>query len=131
MSRALIVIQGDTDRQTVSNWALKAKQFTRVEFKAPKRTLPQNDRMWAMCTDIAKQKTHYGMKLTPDDWKLLFLDALNTEVRAVPSLNGRGFVNLGRSSDLGVEEMTDLIEIIFEWGARNGVVFNDPKARAA
>jgi hypothetical protein len=47
-------------------------------------------------------------------------------------LNGRGFVNLGRSSsDLSKQEMSDLIETIYEWGARLGVKFNDPQERAA
>ena len=37
---------------------------------------------------------------------------------------GQVFVQLGRSSsDLSREEMSDLIELIAEWGARNGIEF--------
>lgn len=132
MSRALIVLNSAADRLKAATWAHKAPWGTRIEYKAAKRTLPQNDRMWAMLTDIAQQVTYHGIRLTPEDWKLVFLDALNRETRMVPNLDGNGFVNLGRSSsDLSKAEMTDLIELIFAYGARNGVEFHEPQERAA
>jgi hypothetical protein len=132
MSRALIVINSHADRQKAAMWAHKAPWGTRVEWKAAKRSLPQNDRMWAMLTDVAQQVTYHGLRLPPDDWKLIFLDALNREARIVPNLDGNGFVNLGRSSsDLSKAEMTDLLELIFAFGARNGVAFHEPEERAA
>jgi hypothetical protein len=107
-------------------WAAKLPDGTRIEFKAPKRSLPQNDRMWAMLTDLASQVKWHGLTLTADDWKLLFLDALKREVRMVPNLDGNGFVSLGRSSsDLSKAEMTDLIDLIHAFGANHGVVFHD------
>lgn len=132
MSRALLTLRSATDRHKAKAWVDGAPFGTRVEFKASKRSLPQNDRMWAMLTDVATQIQHHGMKLTPDDWKLLFMDALNREMRAVPNLDGTGFVNLGtRSSDLSKGEMSDLIELIAEYGARHGVVFHDRETEAA
>jgi hypothetical protein len=105
--------------------------MTRVEFKAPKRTLPQNARMWAMLTDIAEQVEWHGLKLSADDWKLIMLDGLKSELRLVPNLNGTGFVNLGRSSsDLTVAEMGDLMELIAAFGANRGVVFHDQERAA-
>jgi hypothetical protein len=99
---------------------------TRVEFKETKRSIPQNDRLWAMLTDIAAQVKWHGLRLAADDWKLLFLDALKREVRMVPNLDGNGFVSLGRSSsDLSKAEMTDLIDLIHAFGANHGVVFHD------
>lgn len=127
MSRHLITLSLQADRERAKSYIDAAPWGTRVEYKSPKRTLPQNDRMWAMLTDVAQQLTWHGVKLKPDDWKLVFLDALKREVRTVPNIDGTGFVNLGQSSsDLGKEEMSDLIEIIFEFGARHGVVFNEP-----
>lgn len=132
MSRALIVINSAADRVKAATWVHKAPWGTRIEWKAAKRTLPQNDRMWAMLTDVAQQATYHGMKLPPDDWKLIFLDGLKRELRLVPNLDGDGFVNLGRSSsDLSKQEMTDLIELIFAWGANHGVTFHEPQERAA
>jgi hypothetical protein len=126
MTRAVIVLKEDEDRQKVARWAAKTAQGTRVEFKAPRRSLPQNDRMWAMLTDIAIQLPWHGIKLSPDDWKLLFLDSLKRELRMVPNLDGNGFVNLGRSSsDLSKAEMTDLIDLIGAFGANHNVVFHD------
>lgn len=127
MSRALITIRGSADRARVATWAANAPYGTRVEFKATKRTIPQNDRMWAMLTDIARQLPWHGVKLTPADWKLIFLDSLKRELRIVPNIDGTGFVNLGRSSsDLSKDEMGDLMELIAAFGAKHGVRFNDP-----
>lgn len=132
MSRALIIIKGQIDRQRVARWAQQAPAGTRIEFKAAKRTIPQNDRMWAMLTDVAQQLPWHGVRLRPDDWKLIFLDALKRELRMVPNLEGTGFVNLGRSSsDLSKQEMSDLMELIAAFGARHGVIFRDPEQEAA
>ena len=130
MSRALITIRGHTDRARVAAWAAKAPTGTRVEFKASKRTLPQNDRMWAMLTDVARQAKHAGRKFTPDQWKALFMHACGKEVEFFPSLDGQEVISLGyRSSDLSKSEMSDLIEFIFAWGAENGIEFHDPVER--
>ena len=134
MSRALLVISGnETEQQEIRDravrWAANVPPGTRIEFKSPKRTLPQNDRMWAMLTDIAKQLPWHGQKLSPDDWKLVFLDTLKREIRIVPNLDGNGFVNLGRSSsDLGISEMADLISLISAFGDNHGVKWTEPKA---
>ena len=88
--------------------------------------------MWAFLTEIAAQVKWHGMKLSAADYKLIFLDALHREVRAVPNLDGTGFVNLGRSSsDLSKEEMADLLALIEAWGAKHNVKFNDPAGAAA
>jgi len=79
-----------------------------------------------MLSDISAQLPWHGVKLSPDDWKLLFLDALKREVRTAINLDGNGFVNLGRSSsDLTVSEMSDLMTIIEQFGANHGVIFHD------
>lgn len=132
MTRAVVVLNSQTERERAAKWARTAPAGTRVEFKQAKRTLPQNDRMWAMLTDVARQLTWHGLRLSPDDWKLIFLDALKREVRMVPNIDGNGFVNLGRSSsDLTKAEMADLIEIIFAFGAQHDVVFLDAREAAA
>lgn len=131
MARAVVVINTDLDRQKVSAWAHKAPWGCRIEFKEAKRSTEQNAKMWVLLTEIAQQLPWHGLKLTPDDWKLIFLDALKREVRMVPNLDGNGFVSLGRSSsDLSKAEMTDLIEIIHEVGARHGVIFHEPEQKA-
>jgi hypothetical protein len=130
VSRAVLRIVGPTSRARAMRLMERVPEGTRVEFKGSRRTLPQNDRMWAMLTDVARQQTWppgpYGIKLLPNDWKLIFLDALKREVRTVPNLDSTGFVNLsGSSSDLSKEEMSEMIELMTAWGAQNGVVFAD------
>lgn len=126
MTRTVRIIRTDRDRADIASWARGAPVGTRVEFKEAKRTLPQNDRLWAMLSDVAQQVTYHGMKMPASDWKYLFLDALKREMRLIPNLEGTGMVQLGRSSsDLSKEEMSDLMEIIAEWGARNGVTFHE------
>ncbi len=127
MSRAALTLIHDIDRKKASNWAWSAPAGTRCEFKAPKRTIEQNSRLWAMLTDVATQLRWHGMKMSTSDWKIVFMDALKREMRLVPNIDGTGFVALGRSSsDLTKGEMSDLIEIISAFGAKHGVVFNDP-----
>ena len=132
MARALLVISNDNVRAKASHWVAKAPWGTRLEFKSPKRTLDQNARMWCLLTEVAEQLTWHGVRLSADDWKLVFLDALKREVRMVPNIDGNGFVNLGRSSsDLSKEEMSNLMEIIAAFGAQHGVVFHEPAEKGA
>lgn len=124
MSRHLVTIRGKSDRERLHRWVDGVPDLTRVVFHEPKRSLPQNDALWACLTDISRQALYHGLKLPPEDWKDLFMDALNREARLVPNLDGTGFVNLGRStSQLSHAEFSNLLEIVMEWGARNEIQF--------
>lgn len=126
MTRYLVVLNSDLDRARAANFVRKAPWGTRVELKAAKRSLSQNDRMWAMLSDIATQKEHNGRKYTPDQWKVLMMHACGREVQFLPGLDGKTFLPWGQSSsDLSKEEMTALIDFMAAWGAENGVVFHD------
>lgn len=131
MATALTIIRSDRDKAEAIEWVTKAKLGTRIQFRGPVRTLPQNDRMWAMLTDIVKQgKEIDGKKFTTEEWKAIFLEALGHEQRFLPSLDGKRFVPIGTSSSsLGVEEMSDLIEFMFAWGVENNVRWSDPALR--
>jgi len=126
MSRYTVTITSDEDRSRALQIVRQAPAGSRVDVKGAKRSLPQNDRMWAMLTDVAQQLPWHGVKLRPDDWKLIFLNGLKRELRMVPNLDGTGFVDIAKSSsDLSKEEMTDLIELMFAFGAEHGVTFQD------
>lgn len=132
MGRWQHVINGPRDRETAAQWCRKAPLGMRIEFKEAKRTLAQNDRMWAMLTDLSQQAMLGGKKFTPDQWKVIFLHALGQEIQLLPSLDGHGFVPWGQSSsDLTKDEMTGLIELMFKFGAEHGVQFQDEKEKAA
>jgi hypothetical protein len=126
MSRAVLILHRQSDRDRASAWVRSAPWGTRITFQEAKRSSDQNAKMWAMLTEVARQVQWHGQRLSADDWKLVFLAALKTELRIVPNLDNTGFVQLGRSSsDLSVSEMADLIDLIAAFGARQGVVFAD------
>lgn len=126
MGRALLIINTEADRQKASHWIGKAPWGARITFQAAKRTVDQNSLMWAALTDVAQQVEHLGQRYTPEAWKILFMHACGREVRFLPGLDGKTFVPWGQSSsDLSKQEMTDLIEFIFSWGAEHGVSFNN------
>lgn len=127
MSRHLIVIRDDQDRARARTYINSAPVGTRLDIKAAKRSLAQNDALWAMLTDIAAQKEHNGRKYKPDIWKLLFMDGLGREVQWIPSLDLKTVVPLGRSSsDLSRDEMSELLAFIDAWCATNGVKLHGP-----
>jgi hypothetical protein len=131
VSRYFFVLHTKADRIRAVNTIAAAPDGARVEVKAERRSLDQNKKLWAGLTDVATQLPWHGRKLRPDDWKLIFLDALKLESELVPNLEGTGFVSIGRSSsDLTKAEMADLLTIIEKFGAEHGVVFGD-EAKAA
>jgi hypothetical protein len=126
MGRALLVLESPDDRLKAVTWIGKAPVGTRVEFKASKRTLPQNDMMWALLTEVAQQIEHGGKKYDPEQWKAIFLHAFGREISFLPSLDLKTFLPIELSSaDLSKDEMTDFIEFIMKEGSDRGVIFRD------
>lgn len=108
-------------------WIERAPWKTVVTFKLPKRTLPQNNLLHLLCTDVAKQVSWHGKKRSVEAWKDIFTAALlssRNELDVVPGING-GFVLLGmHTSDLNKQGCADLIELIYAFGAERGVRFS-------
>jgi len=94
------------------------------EIRKRTRSLDQNAKMWAMLGEISCQVDWYGRKLTSEDWKDVFTAALK-KMDVVPGIDG-GFVALGQStSSMTISEMSDVIELMYAFGAKNNVKFND------
>mgnify|MGYP003442945409 CR=1 FL=1 len=129
MGRATIILNTPQAKATATAWIAKAPPETVVTFKRNKRSIPQNDRMWAMLAEVSTQLQWHGLWLDSEAWKLIFLDALKRELRMVPNLDGTGLVQLGRStSDLTKEEQSGLMELISAFGAQHGVTFRKEAA---
>lgn len=127
-----IILNSNAARERAARTCHTAPLGTVVTYRPVKRSVPQNDRLHAMLTELSRKVKYHGQTLSVDDWKVLFMSALNQEMRLVPAINNNGFVALGRStSKLSVTEFSDLIELIMAWAAENGVTFHDPKAEAA
>ena len=125
MRRPIILI-GDTQRQYAKQCIDEAKPMSVVTIKDPTRTNLQNAKFWATVADISNQVKWHGLSLSSEDWRLIFMDALNREMRLVPNLDNNGFVNLGRhTSKITVAEMVDLITLVHAFGANNGVIWSE------
>jgi hypothetical protein len=130
MTRYLTTIQGPKSRNDAMQLVARAPLGTRVELKAAKRTMPQNDKLWACLTDVSRQVEWYGQKLRPDDWKDMFTASLR-KARVVPGIDPDSFVLLGlHTSDMTKDEMSNLLELILAFGAERGVVFHDQPEQA-
>lgn len=131
MSRAVIVIRSQADRDKAAAWCRNAPAGTRVELKAARRSTEQNSLLWQRLTEVAHQVDWYGQKLTAEDWKDVMSAALR-RARVVPGIDAGTFVPLGlRTSDMTKQEMSDLLELIAAFGAERGVKFRDLDGEAA
>lgn len=125
MTRAMIMIRGIPDRRRAAKWASQAPPGTRIEFKAPSRSIDQNALMWCRLGEIARQVEWYGAMLSAEDWKDVFSASLR-RARVVPGLDPGSFVPLGmRTSDMSKEEMGNLLDLIDAFAAERGVEFNE------
>lgn len=104
-------------------WLERAAQLGwRVEFKEPKRTDPQNDRLWGMLGRVSKRMTINGKRYEPDQWKCIFMKQMGREASFLPTLDGESFFPTGfRSSDLSIQEMSDLQTFMEAWAAEQGI----------
>lgn len=85
------------------------------------RTLEQNNILQSMCSDVARQVEWHGQHLSHDDWRHMFVAAYRKQQRIVPGIDG-GFVVLGASSrDLSIAECSEVMELVWAFGAERGV----------
>lgn len=91
----------------------------------PRRTLDQNAKLWPMLGDIARQVMWHGQHLKDYEWKDVFTAALK-RYRAVPGIDG-GIVLLGmRTSRMTKAELSELIELMYSFGAEHYVEWSEP-----
>ena len=129
MTRYVVTVRNEMDNARVVKAAARVSFGYRVEFKEPKRSDIQNDRLWAMLGDIARQGTINGQAYGPDQWKCIFMRAIGKEVQFLPDIGGASFFPTGfRSSDLSVREMSDLQTFMEAWAAERGIQLNEVAA---
>ena len=95
-----------------------------VEIREPTRTLDQNALLWPLLTEVSRQVDWYGQTLTEDEWKDVCTAGLRKQ-KAVPGIDG-GFVMVGsKTSRMNKREFSELVELIYAFGAERGVKFQD------
>lgn len=123
--KQLFVLAHDTARARAVDAVRHAPEGYVIEIKETTRNLSQNAKLWAMLHDISVQADWHGMKLSPEEWKDL-LSAGLTKSKAVPNLEGSGFVILGqRTSKMTKREFADLIEFIYAFGVDKNIHWTD------
>jgi hypothetical protein len=101
-----------------------------LNVREARRTLEQNDKLWAMLSDVSRAMPG-GRRLTADVWKAVFMNACGHAVQFETGLSGEPFPIGFRSSRLSKSQMSDLIEFILAWGTENGVQWSNEKDEAA
>lgn len=120
-----VYLIGSTQRDYAHQLIDAAEVGSVVSITGPKRTPPQNKKMWAMLRDVAEAKPE-GRQWTPDTWKAAFLHACGHQVQFAEGLDGSGPFPIGfRSSQLKVAQMRDLIECMYDYGARHDVEWRE------
>lgn len=137
MTNPCIIIRTAADRQRAMRWVSQLPFGGVVEFKEKKRTSEQNAAMWSLLAQIAAQRPeHNGVRMSAATWKAVFMDALGAEITWLPKLDEPGLFAFGhRSSQMTVAQMTDLIELMLAWTAKEGLTVRhfdgDEQPRAA
>lgn len=122
-----VVLRGRMARDRAQQLVRAAPAGSVMEIRAPRRTIDQNARLWAMLSEISMQKPG-GREHTPETWKCLFMAAAGHAVQFETGLDGRPFPVGFRSSRLTKAEMIDLQTFIEQWCAENGVTLRDTEA---
>ena len=127
MDKQLFILAHQTARQRAVEAVRAAPDGFRVEIKPPTRSLDQNALLWPLLTEISEQVEWYGQRLLKEEWKDVFTAALKKE-KVVPGING-GFVVLGQhTSTMSKAVFSELIELIYAFGADHGVKFMEQEA---
>lgn len=126
------VLLNDTIRQRAQTLIGFAPDGWEVLVRPNKRTNAQNDRMWAMLEDIARQVVYHGERYCKEDWKDIFTATLRgEEIRTAPTLDGDRMVILGlQTRKLNKREFSNLFLIIEKFAAEKGVIFKEDRAVA-
>jgi len=97
-----------------------------MKLGAETRRDAQNRKLWPMLKDIQDQVPGFETHST-EDIKLRFLNALGTEMRFLPTLEGEGIFPVGlKSSTLTVKQFSGLVELLYKFGAERDVRWSEP-----
>lgn len=122
-NKRTFVLAHDQARQNAARFVLNdAPAGYCVTVSEPTRSLEQNALMWPLLEKLAAHIVWHGAKLSADDWKDMLTASLRKQ-RAAPGIAG-GFVVFGeRTRVYSKAQFSELIELIYAFGAQHGVTF--------
>lgn len=77
-----------------------------------------------MLRDISKQVLWHGQKLKDESWKDIFSASLKGQ-QSAPGLDGELVFFGQRTRDFSIAMMSDMIELMYSFGAERGVVWSE------
>ena len=122
MDRTAFTITSRGQLETAFRNAAKLAFPFVLELRPVKRTDDQNALMWCLLEAFERQAELAGKRLSKEQWKCVFLQALGREMEVLPTLDGKSWFPSGfRSSRLTKAEFSQLIELIQAEAAMRGV----------
>jgi hypothetical protein len=126
MTGIAIRLHGLNTRQLACEHVRQAPQGFVVKIEPPPRTLDQSAKFYSICTALAQSTlTWDGERQSKRAWHDLLLHswmlATGKEPRLVEGLNGGRVSLLMGTRDMGISEMSELIDFATAWAVEHGI----------
>lgn len=96
-----------------------------ADIRQPSRSVAQNAKMWVLLNQLSKAQPE-GRLWTPETWKCAFMHALGYSMKFEDGIDGTGpFPVEYKSSKMNKEQMSLMIEYIYSYAARHGVILDE------
>lgn len=124
MEKQVFHLNSPLVRRNAAHAIAQAPEGFTARIEPRTRSLDQNAMLHALFSEASKRHEWQGRKLTPTQWKVLFISghAIATGLGAdmIPGLESE-YVNVRESSaHMSIARMTSLIEYIHAWMAEQG-----------
>lgn len=121
-----IHLRGLNTRQLACEHVRQAPSGWLVSISPPPRTLDQSAKFYALCSQLAQSTlTWDGERQSKRAWHDLLLHAwmlaTGKEPRLVEGLNGGRVSLLMGTRDMGISEMSELIDFATAWAVEHGI----------
>jgi len=128
MDKQIFRFVHDEARRRAAAYCMVAPFGSIAEFKDATRSLEQNALLHGQLTDISKQVEWYQQKFNQSVWKRLCTYSYLREVREspllIPALDNNGMdVVYEKTSQMGVKQMSGLIEWAYAFGSEKNVIW--------
>jgi len=120
----------DQARQLATAAIWRAPEGWHVEIKPPTRSLDQNAKFHALCSDIAKAGIEWaGEKRTAEEWKALLVSAHAAATQSgfdlVRGLEGEMVQLRESTAAMTKARSSSLIEYVTAWAAQRGIALRE------
>ena len=124
--RKNFILAHELARRNAMQAVLEAPSGYAVEIKPKSRSLEQNAMLHAILGEVSKKIQWAGKFRDLEVWKRLltaaWLRARGEPIEMLPALDGMGVdIVFRRTSDLTVNEMTELLEYVQAWAAEQDI----------